>query len=149
MSNQTTTMVTKETVERKWYILDAAGKPMGKTAALAADLLRGKLKTDYTPHVDCGDYVIIINDDKVRFTGKKLTDKEYVHHTTYPGGQRFITPKELLKKKPIGVLEHAIRGMLPKNKLGDAIYRNLYVYAGPNHPHEGQQPKLININEIK
>lgn len=136
-------------VKKEWVVIDAENQVVGRLATVAARILRGKTKTCYTPHFDCGDNVIIINADKVRFTGKKLTDKEYVHHTTYPGGQRFITPKELLKKKPIGVLEHAIRGMLPKNKLGDAIYRNLYVYAGPNHPHEGQQPKLININEIK
>ena len=91
----------------------------------------------------------MINAEKVRFTGKKLTDKVYTRHTGYPGGQRFRTPREVLNQHPIRVIEHAVRGMLPKNRLGDKLYRNLYVYAGPNHPHEGQQPKVININEIK
>jgi large subunit ribosomal protein L13 len=136
-------------VKKEWVLVDAQELVVGRLATVVARILRGKTKTYYTPHFDCGDNVIIINAEKIRFTGHKLTDTQYVRHTGYPGGQRFATPRELLKKKPIAVLEHAIRGMLPKNRLGDALYRNLYVYAGANHPHEGQQPKLININEIK
>lgn len=136
-------------VKKEWVVIDAENAVVGRLATVVARILRGKTKTYYTPHFDCGDNVIIINAEKIRFTGNKMEDKEYVHHTGYPGGQRFATPRELLRRKPIAILEHAIRGMLPKNRLGDQLYRNLYVYAGPNHPHEGQQPKLININEIK
>ena len=125
------------------------GEVVGRLASIAAQILRGKYKTNYTPHMDCGDNVVIINAEKIRFTGKKMTDKQYVRHTGYPGGQRFSTPKEVLQRKPIFVLEHAIRGMLPKTKLGDKLYRNLYVYAGPDHKQQAQQPKLINIKEIK
>ena len=144
-----TTLLNKDTVTRKWYVLDAAGKPMGKTAALAADLLRGKLKTDYTPHVDCGDFVIIINAEKVRLTGKKLTDKEYVRHSGYPGGIRLTTPAEYLKKNPEFIIEKAVKGMLPRTRLGAAQMRNLKVYAGGEHPHAAQAPRTINLNEIK
>lgn len=136
-------------VKKEWVVVDAENAVVGRLATVVARILRGKTKTYYTPHFDCGDNVIIINAEKIRFTGNKMTDKVYVRHTGYPGGQRFRTPREVLKKNPIGILEHAIRGMLPKNKLGDKLYRNLYVYAGPEHPHEGQQPKMININEIK
>jgi large subunit ribosomal protein L13 len=99
--------------------------------------------------VDCGDNIVIINAEKIRLTGNKLTDKQYVRHTGYPGGQRFTTPKELLRRKPIAVIEHAVKGMLPKNKLGSALYRNLYVYAGSEHKQEAQTPRLINIKDIK
>lgn len=136
-------------VKKEWVLIDAENEVVGRLATVVARILRGKNKTYYTPHFDCGDNVIIINADKVRFTGNKLTEKQYVRHTGYPGGQRFATPKEMLRKNPIGIVEHAVRGMLPKNRLGDQLYRNLHVYAGPTHPHEGQQPKLININEIK
>lgn len=136
-------------VKKEWVVIDAENEIVGRLSTVAARILRGKTKTYYTPHFDCGDNVIIINAEKVRFTGHKMDNKQYVRHTGYPGGQRFATPKELLKKNPIGILEHAIRGMLPKNKLGAELFRNLYVYTGPNHPHEGQQPKTININEIK
>jgi large subunit ribosomal protein L13 len=136
-------------VKKEWVLVDAQELVVGRLATVVARILRGKNKTYFTPHFDCGDNVIIINAEKIRFTGHKMTDKQYVRHTGYPGGQRFATPRELLNRKPIAVLEHAIRGMLPKNRLGDALYRNLYVYAGANHPHEGQQPKLIDINEIK
>ncbi|MBO4738528.1 MAG: 50S ribosomal protein L13 [Bacteroidales bacterium] len=139
----------KNTVNKEWLLIDAEGEILGRLASTAAKLLRGKHKTNFTPHVDCGDNIIIINAEKVRLTGKKMTDKQYVRHTGYPGGQRFTTPKELLAKKPIAVVEHAIRGMLPKTKLGDAIYRNLYVYAGNEHKHEAQKPRLINIKDIK
>jgi large subunit ribosomal protein L13 len=114
-----------------------------------ARILKGKNKPYYTPSFDCGDNVIIINAEKVRFTGNKWTDKQYVHHTTYPGGQRFATPREVMRKDPRRILEHAIKGMLPKNRLGAQLFRNLHVYVGPNHPHEAQQPKVINIKDIK
>ena len=136
------------TVTKEWLVIDATDQVLGRLASRVATVLRGKNKPYFTPHVDCGDNVIIINADKVRLTGKKLTDKEYVRHTGYPGGQRFTTPKELLAKKPAAVVEHAVRGMLPKNRLGDKIFRNLYVYAGGEHPHEAQKPKQIKLNEI-
>lgn len=139
----------KATVNKEWLLIDAEGEVLGRLASVAAKLLRGKHKTNYTPHVDCGDNIVVINADKIRLTGKKMTDKVYVRHTGYPGGQRFTTPKELLNKKPVAVVEHAIRGMLPKTKLGDAIYRNLYVYAGAEHKQEAQKPRLINIKDIK
>ncbi|MBO7625293.1 MAG: 50S ribosomal protein L13 [Bacteroidales bacterium] len=137
------------TIKKEWVLIDAEGEVVGRLASIAAQILRGKYKTNYTPHMDCGDNVVIINAEKIRFTGKKMTDKKYVRHTGYPGGQRFSTPKEVLQRKPIFVLEHAIRGMLPKNRLGDKLYRNLYVYAGPDHKQQAQQPKLINLKEIK
>ncbi len=136
-------------VEKKWVLIDAEGEVVGRLSTVVARILRGKNKANFTPHFDCGDNVVIINAEKVRFTGKKLDDKQYVRHTGYPGGQRFATPKQLLKRKPIAILEHAIKGMLPKNKLGAQLYRNLHVYAGTEHPHAGQQPQLININDIK
>ncbi|MCL2168382.1 MAG: 50S ribosomal protein L13 [Lentimicrobiaceae bacterium] len=136
-------------VKKEWVVIDAQNEIVGRLATVVARILRGKTKTYFSPHFDCGDNVIIINADKVRFTGNKMEDKEYVRHTGYPGGQRFTTPRQLLKKNPIEILEHAIKGMLPKNKLGAQLYRNLYVYSGANHPHEGQTPKTININDIK
>ena len=135
-------------IERKWFVVDATGVPVGRLAGQVALILRGKHKANYTPHVDCGDNVIIVNATKVRLTGKKLTDKVYVRHTGYPGGQRFATPKELLDRKPLAVVEHAVKGMLPKNRLGAQLFRNLFVYEGAEHPHQAQQPKQINLNEI-
>ena len=136
------------TVKKEWYVIDATDQVLGRLASRVALVLRGKNKPDFTPHVDCGDNVIIVNAEKIRLTGKKLTDKVYVRHTGYPGGQRFTTPKELLDRKPTAVVEHAIKGMLPKNRLGAELFRNLYVYAGPEHPHEAQQPKPLTLNEI-
>lgn len=136
-------------VKKEWVVIDAENAVVGRLSTVIARILRGKTKTYYSPHFDCGDNVIIINAEKIRFTGKKMTDKVYTHYTGYPGGQRHQSPRELLKRNPIRVIEHAVRGMLPKTKLGDEIYRHLHVYAGPNHPHEGQQPKMININDIK
>ena len=136
------------TAKKEWYVIDATDQVLGRLASRIALVLRGKNKPDYTPHADCGDNVIIINSEKVRLTGKKLTDKVYVRHTGYPGGQRFTTPKELLDHKPTAVVEHAIKGMLPKNRLGAQLFRNLYVYAGPEHPHAAQQPKTLTLNEI-
>lgn len=137
-----------QTVNKEWLIIDATDLVLGRLASRIAMILRGKNKVNFTPHVDCGDNVIIINADKIRLTGKKLTDKVYVRHTGYPGGQRFATPKDLLARKPIAVVEEAVRGMLPKNKLGAELFRNLHVYAGAEHPHQAQQPKQINLNEI-
>ena len=141
-------MANKANIERKWYILDAAGKPLGKTAALAATLLRGKHKPEYTPHADCGDYVIVINAEKVILKGDKMTDRVYVRYTGYPGGQRFTTPREILAKRPAELVRRAVKGMLPKTRLGDKIIGNLHVYAGPEHPHQAQNPREIKLNEI-
>lgn len=137
-----TTMVTKESVTRKWYVLDAAGKPMGKTAALAADLLRGKLKVDYTPNVDCGDYVIIINAKDAVLTGKKLTQKYYRTHSGYPGGLKEIQYKSLMASKPELAMRLAVKGMLQKNTIADWQLERLRVYAGPEHDHAAQKPEV-------
>ncbi len=144
-----TVSANKATVTKEWVVIDASNQVLGRLSSKVAKILRGKYKPNYTPHVDCGDNVIIINAEKVRLTGKKLTDKEYVRHTGYPGGQRFSTPKEMLRRRPIFVIEHAVKGMLPKNRLASALYRNLYVYAGPEHPHEAQKPKVLDLNTIK
>lgn len=138
-----------QTVKKEWILIDAENQTLGRLATRVANVLRGKTKPSYTPHVDCGDNVIIINAEKIVLTGKKLTDKQYVRHTGYPGGQRFTTPQQLLNTHPIRVVEHAVRGMLPKNKLGDALYRNLKVYAGAEHPHQAQNPKVVNLNDIR
>ncbi|NVO01316.1 MAG: 50S ribosomal protein L13 [Bacteroidetes bacterium] len=139
----------KDTARKEWVLIDAENEVLGRLASKVASLLRGKLKTNFTPHADCGDNVIIINAEKIKLTGNKLTDKVYVRHTGFPGGQRFTTPKELLAKKPESVIEKAVKGMLPKNKLANQLYRNLYVYAGTEHLHQAQQPKQINLNSIK
>jgi large subunit ribosomal protein L13 len=144
-----TVSANKATANKEWVIIDAENQILGRLSSVAAQLLRGKYKTNFTPHVDCGDNVIIINAEKVQMTGKKWTDKVYVRYTGYPGGQRKQSPKEMLVKKPTAIIEHAIKGMLPKNKLGDAIFRNLHVYAGTEHPHEAQKPKLIDLTKIK
>ena len=137
-----TTMLTKETVERKWYILDAAGKPMGKTAAAAADLLRGKLKTTYTPHVDCGDYVIIINAKDAVLTGKKLEQKYYRRHSGWIGGLKETQYKTLMAKRPELAMNLAVKGMLQKNKLAADQLKRLRVYAGAEHDHAAQKPEV-------
>lgn len=137
------------TVNKEWLLIDAENEIVGRLASTVAKLLRGKHKVNFTPHVDCGDNVVIINADKVRFTGNKMLDKEYVRYTGYPGGKRVRTPQEVLQKKPIYVVEHAIKGMLPKNRLGNKLFRNLYVYEGSEHKQEAQKPKLINIKDIK
>jgi len=138
-----------ETVSKEWLLVDAENEVLGRFASVVAKLIRGKNKTNFTPHVDCGDNVIVINAEKIRLTGNKMTDKEYIRHTGYPGGQRFSSPKELLVKKPTEVVEKAIKGMLPKNRLGSVLLKNLHVYAGKEHPHTAQQPKEIKINLIK
>ncbi len=137
------------TAQKEWVLIDAEGEVLGRLAAQVAKILRGKNKPSFTPHVDCGDNVIVINADKVRLTGKKMTDKVYVRHTGYPGGQRFATPAERLKSKPEFLVQNAVKGMLPKNRLGAAILKNLKVYAGVEHPHTAQSPKTIKLNEIK
>jgi large subunit ribosomal protein L13 len=139
----------KETVHKEWVLIDAEDQVLGRLASKTAKLLRGKMKTDFTAHVDCGDNVIVINAEKIKLTGKKLTDKEYLSHSGYPGGQKTRTPKELLAKKPTAVVEKAVKGMLPKNRLGSELFRNLHVYAGSEHPHQAQQPKAITLNSIR
>lgn len=135
----------KETIERDWYVIDAEGEIVGRVASRIAHVLRGKHKPSYTPHVDTGDHVIVINADKVRFTGAKMDQKEYLRYTGYPGGQRKITPREALAKKPIFIIENAVRGMLPKNSLGRQMFRKLHVYDAAEHPHVAQQPKEFNF----
>ncbi len=140
-----TVSANKATVNKEWVIIDAEGKVLGRFASGVASMLRGKHKTDFTPHVDCGDNVIVINADKIELTGKKWSDKVYIRHTGFPGGQRFTTAEALLKKNPIGLIEKAVVGMLPKNRLGSALFRNLHVYVGTKHPHEAQKPKQIEL----
>jgi large subunit ribosomal protein L13 len=140
-----TVSANKATVNKEWVIIDAEGAVLGRLATLVASMLRGKHKINYTPHVDCGDNVVVINAEKVVLTGEKWSDKEYVRHTGYPGGQRFTTAETMMKKNPIGLVENAVKGMLPKNRLGRAIYKNMHVYAGSSHPHEAQKPKKIEI----
>lgn len=131
------------TVQKEWIVVNAEGAVLGRLTSQIAKILRGKHKPSFTPHVDCGDNVIVINAEKVRLTGKKMTDKVYTRHTGHPGGQRFATPRELLNKHPERIIEHAVKGMLPKNRLGRSIYTNLHVYVGGEHPHAAQQPKEI------
>ena len=144
-----TVSANKATVEKEWVLVDAEGQTLGRLSSVVALMLRGKHKTSYTPHVDCGDNVIVINAEKIGLTGAKMTDKEYIRHTGYPGGQRVTKADELMKKNPARLIEYAVKGMLPKNRLGSAIFRNLYVYEGPDHKHEAQQPKLIDLKTIK
>ena len=140
-----TVSANKATVNKEWVIIDAEGKVLGRLASVAASMLRGKHKTNFTPHVDCGDNVIVINAEKINLTVEKMSDKLYVRHTGYPGGQRFTTAEALLKKNPIGLVEKAVKGMLPKNRLGSELYRNFHVYACSEHPHEAQKPKKIEL----
>ena len=144
-----TVSVNKENANKKWYVIDAEGQILGRMATEVAMILRGKKKACYTPHSDCGDNVIIINAEKIILTGNKMDEKYYVRYTGYPGGQRVRTVKEQLKRKPIAVIEHAVKGMLPKTKLGNAIFKNLYVYEGPEHKQQAQQPIELKINTIK
>ena len=139
-------MANAANVERKWFVVDAEGQTVGRLAAEVAKVLRGKHKPTFTPHVDTGDYVIVVNADKVVFSGKKLTDKTYFRHSGYPGGTTFVTPHKMLQTQPEKVVEMAVRGMLPKNKLGAQMYRKLSVYAGPEHPHAAQKPEVLELN---
>ena len=140
-----TVSANKETVNKEWVIIDAEGAPLGRLASLIAFTLRGKHKTNFTPHVDCGDNVVVINAEKVTLSGKKMLDKDYVRYTGFPGGQRFTKANEMLKKNPISLVEEAVKGMLPKTRLGKAIFKNMHVYAGASHPHEAQKPKKIEL----
>ena len=140
-----TFMQKKEAVERKWYVLDAANKPIGKTAVAAADLLRGKTQPNFTPHVDCGNFVIIVNADKAVLTGKKMEQKYYYRHSGYIGGLKAVQAKTMMATKPERAMELAVKGMLPKNQLGDAAFRRLKVYAGEAHKHEAQKPVSYEI----
>lgn len=139
-------MQTKETVERTWYVIDAADKPLGRVATKAATILRGKHKATFTPHIDCGDYVIIINADKVKLTGNKINDKMYYNHSGFPGGLRTRNAKTMLESYPVEMVERAINGMLPNGPLGRQMYRKLFVYAGSEHKHEAQKPTTITID---
>jgi large subunit ribosomal protein L13 len=139
----------KETADKKWWVVDAEGQTLGRMASKVAKILRGKYKTNFTPHADCGDYVVILNAEKIVMSGNKMTDREVFSHTGYPGGQKRITPTEMLAKDETSVVKHAIKGMLPKNKLGAAILKNCYIYAGTEHNQEAQKPKALNLNDLK
>ena len=138
-------MQKKETVERKWYVIDAEGKPLGRVAALAATYLRGKHKPTYTPHIDCGDNIIIVNAEKVMLTGNKLNNKMYYNHSQYLGGLRERTAKEMIEKYPVEMVERAVKGMLPHNRLGRQMYKKLFVYTGSEHKHEAQKPEVLEV----
>ena len=140
-----TVSANKETADKQWVLVNAEDLVLGRLASQVAYILRGKHKANFTPHADCGDYVVVINADKIRLTGKKWTDREHFKHTGYPGGQKRISPKELFKRDQTSLVRQAIKGMLPKNKLGNALYSNLHVYAGTDHKHEAQQPKEVKI----
>lgn len=144
-----TISLNKKTVEKKWLLIDATNQTVGRLASVIAILLRGKHKPGFTPHVDCGDNVIVINAEKALFTGNKMEQKRYLRHTGFPGGQRIETPKMWMKKYPTKIIEHAVKGMLPRNRLSRRIFTNLHVYAGDNHPHDAQKPTLISIDKIK
>ena len=138
-------MQKKETIERKWFVVDATDLVLGRVSTEVASILKGKHKPTYTPHVDCGDYVIIVNAEKVALTGNKLDDKLYYRHSGYPGGLKSRTAKRMLELQPQKVLEKSIRGMLPKNRLGEDMYRKLYVYVGSEHPHQAQKPEVYTL----
>lgn len=144
-----TVSANKNTVSKEWILIDAENQVLGRLASAAAKMLRGKHKTNFTPHVDCGDNVIIVNAEKIRLTGNKWDAKTYIRHSGYPGGQRSTTAKELMAKNPIAMVEKAVKGMLPKNRLGADLFRNLKVIEGPEHQYKAQKPKKININDIK
>jgi large subunit ribosomal protein L13 len=136
-------MASPSTIERKWYVVDANGLTLGRLASETAKILRGKNKPTFTPHIDTGDYVIIVNADKIKVTGKKLDQKVYYHHSAYVGGMKEATLREMMEKKPEKVVELAVKGMLPKGPLGREMYRKLYVYAGPEHNHQAQKPEVL------
>lgn len=144
-----TVSANKETADKKWLLVDAEGETLGRLASKVAKLIRGKHKTNFTPHADCGDNVIVINAEKIVLTGNKMADKVYIRHTGYPGGQRSLTAEELLNKRPERLVEKAVKGMLPKNKLGNALYRNLKVVVGSEHKHEAQKPEKFNLETFK
>ena len=144
-----TVSANKATANKKWLVVDAEGQTVGRLASKVAKIIRGKHKTNFTPHADCGDNVIVINAEKVSFSGTKLVDKEYVRYTGYPGGQRITSAQDMLKKHPERLIEKAVKGMLPKNKLGRQLYTNLKVYTGTAHKHEAQQPEVFNLDTFK
>jgi large subunit ribosomal protein L13 len=137
------------TADKQWVLVDAEGQTLGRLASKVAKLIRGKHKPNYTPHVDCGDNVIVINAEKIILSGQKMDEKTYIRHTGYPGGQRSLLAKQVMEKRPERLVEKAIKGMLPKNRLGRRLYTNLRVFVGPEHKHQAQQPKLINLDTIK
>ena len=144
-----TVSANKATVDKQWVVVDADGHNLGRLSSKVAMLLRGKYKPSYTPHVDCGDNVIVINAEKINLTGNKLEDKTYIRHTGYPGGQRSLTAKVMQQKNPALLVEKAVKGMLPKNKLGAELFRNLNVVVGSEHKYAAQKPKTVNLNELK
>jgi large subunit ribosomal protein L13 len=144
-----TVSANKATVNKEWVVVDAEGQALGRLSSVVAKLLRGKYKANFTPHVDCGDNVVVINAEKINLTGKKWDSKEYIRHTGYPGGQRSLTATELFTKGPERLVENAVKGMLPKNKLGADLFRNLRVFAGSEHDVQAQKPKTINLNDLK
>ena len=144
-----TVSANKATVDKQWLLIDAEGQTLGRLASEVAKFLRGKHKTNFTPHVDCGDNVIVINAEKIQLSGNKWEDKTYLRYTGYPGGQRSTTAKDLLEKHPERIIEKSVKGMLPKNKLGADLFRNLRVYVGAEHGQEAQKPTVVNLNEIK
>ena len=143
-----TVSANKATVNKEWVLVDAEGQTLGRLASRVAILLRGKHKPNFTPHVDCGDNVIVVNAEKINLTGNKWTEKSYIRHTGYPGGQRSLTATELFGKDPNRLVEKSVKGMLPKNKLGAALFRNLTVVTGTEHAHAAQKPKAMKLNEI-
>jgi large subunit ribosomal protein L13 len=144
-----TVSANKATVNKEWVVVDAEGQALGRLSSIVAKLLRGKYKANFTPHVDCGDNVVVINAEKINLTGKKWDSKEYIRHTGYPGGQRSLTASELFTKGPERLVENAVKGMLPKNKLGADLFRNLRVFVGSEHDVQAQKPKTINLNDLK
>ncbi|AYN66557.1 50S ribosomal protein L13 [Euzebyella marina] len=144
-----TVSANKSTVDKQWVLVDAEGEALGRLASKVAKMLRGKHKPSYTPHVDCGDNVVIINAEKIEMSGNKWNDKVYLRYTGYPGGQRSTSAKELLAKNPAQIVEKAVKGMLPKNRLGADLFRNLKVYVGSEHNQEAQKPTVINLKEFK
>lgn len=141
-----TVSVNRKTIKKNWVIIDANGHKLGRLASKVASLLRGKHKVNFTPHVDCGDNVIVINSEKIKLTGNKWENKKYIWHTGYPGGQKSLIAKDLFSRKPLNLLERAVKGMLPKNRLGRVLFSNLYLYSGVEHKQKAQKPKIINIS---
>ena len=144
-----TLSVNKESSDKRWYLVNAENQTLGRMASRIAFVLRGKHKPNYTPHVDCGDYIVVINSEKIIMTGQKMNNKEMFSHTGYPGGQKRKSPAELMRKDGTSLVKSAVKGMLPKNKLGAAILRNLYVYVGEEHKHSAQKPEELDLNKIK
>ena len=143
--SKVTKSIRPQDVQKDWHIIDANGLVVGRVATIIANILRGKHKPSYTPHVDCGDHVIVINADKVKFTGKKEEQKVYRYHSGYPGGLREVSARRMRETRPVKLLEEAVSGMLPKSKLGKQMYRKLNVYAGPQHPHKAQTPQALSL----